>query len=196
MCERFRRKRQMAEVLYGPIQMIAIGFDEPEFHGRILRELRAVSEKDIIRVIDLIFVWKDEEGNVTEMEASDLSDEERIRFGAVVGALVGFGARGEEGARVGAEAGAMAMAENEYGVSEEDIREVADSIPVNSAAALLLIEHRWAIRFKEAIRDAGGFLIASGMLTPEVLALYGAELAAAVEAANREEKQRVAAPAR
>lgn len=186
----------MAEVLYGPIQMIAIGFDEPEFHGRILRELRAVSEKDIIRVIDLIFVWKDEEGNVTEMEASDLSDEERIRFGAVVGALVGFGARGEEGARVGAEAGAMAMAENEYGVSEEDIREVADSIPVNSAAALLLIEHRWAIRFKEAIRDAGGFLIASGMLTPEVLALYGAELAAAVEAANREEKQRVAAPAR
>lgn len=186
----------MAEVMYGPIQMIAIGFKEPEFHGRILRELRDVSEKDIVRVIDLIFVWKDEEGNVTEMEASDLSEEERIRFGAVVGALVGFGARGEEGARLGAEVGAMAMAENEYGVSEEEIREVADSIPVNSAAALLLIEHRWAIRFKEAIRDAGGFLLASGMLTPEVLALYGAELAAAVEAADREEKQRVAAPAR
>lgn len=173
---------------YGPMHLVVIGFDKPEFHGQILKELRSVREKGIIRIIDLQFVWKDEEENITALEASDLSQEEAIRFGAVVGGLIGLGAAGEEGMKAGAEAGAMAVAERDFGLSDDEIEEIADLIPENSAAAIMLVEHTWAIKFKEAIIDAGGFLIAQGIISPQSLVELGAELDAAVKAAKKEEK--------
>lgn len=187
----------MANVLYGPMQMVVIGFEEPEFHGQILKELRALREKGTMRLIDLLFVWKNAEGTITEFQATDLTEEERLRFGAVVGALIGFGAAGKEGVRAGAEAGAEWVSEYDFGIAADDLAKIADAIPADSAAAVMLIEHTWAIGLKEALRDAGGFVLAQGMVTPEALMAAGADLAAAVEAAETEEKEkkRVAAPA-
>lgn len=187
----------MADVMYGPMQMVVIGFDEPEFHGKILKELRSLREKGTMRLIDLLFVWKDAGGKVTEFQATDLTEEERLRFGAVVGALIGFGAAGKEGARAGAEVGAEWVAERDFGIAADDLSRIADAIPTDSAAAVMLIEHTWAIGLKEAMRDAGGFVLAQGMVTPEALLLAGADLAAAVKAADTEEKEkkRVAVPA-
>lgn len=175
----------MTEVMYGPMQLLVIVFENPDFHGQIRRELESVMEKGMIRLIDLLFVWKDEKGNIKSMEATQLGQEEKIQFGAVVGGLIGYGAGGEEGTREGTEAGILAAAQENYGITDEDILEVTDAIPEGTAAAILIIEHLWAKSLNQAIRDAGGVLVSQGMLTPELLAVVGEELAEAVRAAEK-----------
>ena len=96
--------------MYGPIQLSVIGFDNEEVIGGLLDELDRVREFGIIRLIDFLFVAKDEEGDIAALEVTDLSDEERTEFGAVVGGLIGLGAAGAEGAVEGAVAGALAVA--------------------------------------------------------------------------------------
>jgi uncharacterized membrane protein len=174
----------MDEVMYGPMQLLVIGFENPNFQGQIRRELESVMDKGIIRLIDLLFVWKDKEGNLTSIGATQLDEDERKRFGAVVGGLIGFGAGGKEGAKIGMEEGALAAAEENYGITEEDIHEIAEAIPEGSAAGILIIEHLWAKDLKQALRDAGGILVSQGMLTPELLATVGEELKEAVSAAE------------
>jgi uncharacterized membrane protein len=174
----------MDEVMYGPMQLLVIGFENPEFNGQIRRELESVMERGIIRLIDLLFIWKDKKGNIKSLEATQLDEEERMSFGAVVGGLIGYGAGGEEGALKGIEEGAVAAAQENYGITEEDILEITEAIPEGTAAAILIIEHLWAKNLKQAIRDAGGILISQGMLTPELLTLVGEELGEAVRAAD------------
>ncbi|KKG07754.1 MULTISPECIES: DUF1269 domain-containing protein [unclassified Methanosarcina] len=183
----------MTEVMYGPMQLLVIVFENPDFHGQIRRELGSVMEKGMIRLIDLLFVWKDENGNIKYMETTQLDKEERMRFGAVVGGLLGFGAAGEEGAIRGIEEGALAAAQENYGITEEDILEVTDAIPEGTAAAILIIEHLWAKNLKQAIREAGGVLVSQGMITPELLALVGEELAEAVKFAEEKKPGMAAA---
>jgi hypothetical protein len=71
-----------------------------------VKELR---DNDLVRVIDALAVRKDVEGNVTKLHESQLSDEEAAAFGAVVGALIGLGAAGEEDMAAGAELGAATV---------------------------------------------------------------------------------------
>ena len=106
--------------MYGPIQLLVIGFENPEFHGQIHRELGSVMDKGMIRLIDLLFVWKDNKGNLKSLEATQLDEEERMRYGAVVGGLIGYGAGGEEGAWKGIEEGALATAQENYGITENE----------------------------------------------------------------------------
>ncbi len=186
----------MAEVMYGPMQLLVIGFKNPDFHGQIRQALEPAMETGVIRLIDLRFVYKDADGNVSAMEASQLDEAERQRFGAAVGALIGLGAGGEEGARRGVETGAMAAAQHTFGMTEENVQRISDAIPNDSAAAVFLIEHLWAKDLKQALRDTNAQLIAQGMVTPEALVMAGAALRDAVEAAEMEEKKPMAAPAR
>lgn len=67
--------------MYGPMQLLVIVFKNPDFHGQIRRELESVMEKGMIRLIDLLFIWKDENGNIVSLEATQLDEEERMRFG-------------------------------------------------------------------------------------------------------------------
>ena len=76
----------------GPIQLIAIGFDEPEFRGAIQRELRALRGLGLVRLIDALFVAKDDFGGMTRMEMSDLSESEKMEFGALIGGMIGLDA--------------------------------------------------------------------------------------------------------
>jgi uncharacterized membrane protein len=161
----------------GPVQVLVVGFEEGNFTGEILEELRTLREHDIIRMIDLLFVTKDEDGDVAAIEHSDLSDDERVAFGAVAGALLGLGAAGEEGAEAGAEAGAIAAAESS-GINEDEVWYLADSIPPGTSAAVALIEHRWAIPLREAIGRAGGVSLADTWVHPEDLVAVGAAAAA------------------
>lgn len=185
----------MAEVMYGPMQLLVIGFENPDFHGQIRQAFGSAMEAGVVRLIDLRFVYKDADGNVNAMEATQLDEEERERFGAAVGALIGLGASGREGAREGVEAGAMAAARRTFGMTEENVRRITETIQNDSAAAIFLVEHLWAKDLKQALRDANGFLIAEGMVTPEALVMAGAALRDAVEAAETEEKKPMAAPA-
>jgi uncharacterized membrane protein len=157
----------------GPVQLLVVGFENGKFEGNILAELRRLREHDIIRMVDLLFVNKDEQGDVAKVELSDLSQEEAMEFGALAGALLGLGAEGEEGAEAGAEAGAAA-AEDGSILDDADAWYLADAIPPGASAAIALIEHRWAIPLRDAIQSAGGQTLADTWVHPEDLVAIGA----------------------
>jgi uncharacterized membrane protein len=164
----------------GPAQLIVLGFDEPKFQGEILAELDRLKANDIVRVIDGLAVHKDADGEVTVLKRTDLSDEEAAEFGATVGALIGIGVAGEEGAEVGAQLGA---ARTEDGVDlfrADDAIDVINEIPPDSAAAIILLEHRWAIPLRDALVRANGMPIADTFIHPLDLVAVG--LIAAEEA--------------
>ena len=151
----------------GPVQLIVLGFSHPNFHGEVIAELERLRESDTVRVIDALAVYKDAEGEIEVEHLSNLTQEEAIELGSKVGALIGLGIDGEEGAEAGAEAGAEeAAAEgiNVFGDAEE--WDVLEEIPNDSAAALILLEHHWAVPLRDAIARAGGFRIGDGFISP------------------------------
>jgi len=111
-----------------------------------------------VRIVDALVVQKDDDGDVTALQVSDLSTDEAMEMGAIAGALVGFGF-GEEGAELGAQLGA-AEGEDGHLIPDEEMWYVADTIPNGSVAAILLLEHLWAIPFRDAIVNAGGIALA------------------------------------
>ena len=165
----------------GPVQLLVLGFKHPDFQGEIREELDRLRDNDVVRVIDALAVSKDADGNVQRLHESQLSDEEQAGFGALVGALVGLGAAGEEGAQAGAEWGAEVV-EERGGVFDEDAWDVLAEIPEDTAAALILLEHRWAIPLRDAIARAGGFRLASEFISPLDLVALGLVTAAEAEA--------------
>jgi uncharacterized membrane protein len=161
----------------GPVQMLAVEFDRDRFHGEILPELRRLSDAGIIRLLDLLVVAKHEGGDLESVQMSDLSTGEAEEFGALIGALVGFGAAGEEGAEEGALAGARDLADGHL-FDEDDVWFLADAIPEGSTAAIALIEHRWAIPLRDKIADEGGITLADQWIHPADLIAVGAMAAA------------------
>ena len=152
----------------GPVQLIVLGFDHPKFHGEIIAELERLRESDTVRVIDALAVYKDAEGELEVEHLSNLSQDEAIELGTKVGALIGLGIEGEEGMEAGAEAGAEAVAEGNgvHVFTDEEAWDVLEEIPNDSAAALVLIEHHWAIPLRDAVVRAGGFRISDGFISP------------------------------
>ena len=159
---------------FGPVQILVIGFDEPQFTGAIKAELDRLREHDVVRMIDLLVVRKDDDGNLERMQHSDLSQEELEDFGAIVGALIGAGAEGAEGATAGAVLGAAAM-EGGHVFANADTWYVDDAIPPGTAAAIALLDHRWAIGLRDAIREQGGFHLADAWVHPADLIAIGVE---------------------
>ena len=150
----------------GPVQLIVIGFNHPDFHGEIIAELERLHDEDTVRVIDALAVHKDADGEIEVVHLSNLSKDEAIELGSKVGALIGLGIEGEEGAEEGAELGAEAGAEGVEVFSDEQAWDVLEEIPNDSAAALVLLEHHWAVPLRDAIARAGGFRISDGFISP------------------------------
>jgi uncharacterized membrane protein len=150
----------------GPVQLVVLGFNHPDFHGEIIEELERLREADAVRVIDSLVVYKDAEGELEVEHLSNLSTEEAIELGSKVGALIGLGIEGEEGMEAGAVAGAEAAAEGVDAVSGEEDWDVLEDIPNDSAAAVLLLEHHWAVPLRDAVIRAGGFRISDGFISP------------------------------
>jgi uncharacterized membrane protein len=152
-----------------------LGFEKPDFRGEIIDELEKLRESDTIRVIDSLAVYKDVEGEIEVMHLSNLTSEEAVELGSKVAALIGLGIEGEEGMVAGAEVGAE-IAAKKGGVeffSEEEAWDVLEDIPNDSAAALLLIEHHWAVGLRDAIFRAGGFRLADAFISPLDLVAIG-----------------------
>jgi uncharacterized membrane protein len=152
----------------GPVQLIALGFQHPNFHGEVIAELERLRESDTVRVIDALAVYKSADGELEAEHLSNLSEEEAIELGSKIGALIGLGFEGEEGMVAGAEAGAEAVAEQGSinALSDEEGWDVLEDIPNDSAAALILLEHHWAVPLRDAIARAGGFRISDGFISP------------------------------
>ena len=163
----------------GPVQILVVGFGEDaDFKGEALAELKRLSEHDIVRVIDLLVVHKEEDGSIDKVEISD--EHELTKLGALAGALIGFGAAGEEGAEAGAEAGAELGDEGTV-FDDQEVWYLADAIPPGSTAAICLLEHRWAIPLRNAIMNAGGVALTDKWLHPADLLAAGAEIGMALD---------------
>lgn len=164
----------------GPVQLIVLGFPRPDFHGRIIDELERLRESDTVRVVDALAVHKDLDGEIEVMHLSNITDDEAVEIGSKVGALIGLGIEGEEGFEAGARAGAEAAADGIEVFSDDDAWDVLEEIPNGSAAALILLEHRWAIPVRDAVTAAGGYRVSDGFISP--LDLIGIGLVTAEEA--------------
>ena len=158
----------------GPVQLVVLGFSHPQFHGEIIAELERLRESDTVHVIDALAVYKDAAGEIEVEHLSNLTQDEAIELGTKVGALIGLGIEGEEGMEIGAEAGAEAAADGIEVFSDEDAWDVLQDIPNDTAAALVLIEHHWAVPLRDAIARAGGFRISDGFISPMDLVAVGA----------------------
>jgi uncharacterized membrane protein len=177
----------------GPVQLIVLGFEQPDFHGEIIAELERLHQNDTVNVIDALAVYKDAAGGFEVEHLSNLSEGEAIELGSKVGALIGLGIEGEEGFDAGAEAGAEAAADGVQVFSDEDAWDVLEQIPDDSAAALVLIEHQWAVPLRDAVMRAGGFRIADGFISPLDLVEIGLVSAEEAEQLHAQETAGAAA---
>ncbi|WIM98425.1 hypothetical protein ACTOB_002025 [Actinoplanes oblitus] len=166
----------------GPVQLIVLGFRHPDFHGEVVAELERLRQSDTVRVIDALAVYKDAQGDVEVEHLSNLTKEEAVELGSKIGALIGLGIEGETGMEAGARLGAVVAEEDGRVAVFDDPQawDVLEDIPNDSAAALLLIEHHWAVPLRDAIARAGGFRLADGFISP--LDLIGIGLVSAEEA--------------
>ena len=178
----------------GPVQLIVLGFQHPDFHGEIIAELDRLRESDTVRVIDSLVVYKDKDGELEVEHLSNLSQDEAVELGSKVGALIGLGIEGEEGLVEGAVAGAEAAQDGVQVFDDQDAWDVIEEIPNDSAAALILLEHHWAVPLRDAVMRAGGFRISDGFISPLDLVAIG--LVSAAEAQQLHDLETSAASAK
>jgi uncharacterized membrane protein len=172
----------------GPVQLVTVGFPpEANFEGRIMDELVELERHETIRILDLLFVGKDAE--TSDLLALDYQGKE---LGAIVGALLGFEFEEDGERRTRSSQGTQGHA---FGLSQREMQDIAASLHPGNSAGFLLIEHVWARELKRAIREAGGFPLGEGFLTPEALAPVAAELAAMSEALEELEAEEAVAGA-
>jgi hypothetical protein len=171
----------------GPIQYIAFGVRTEDQQKEIVQRLRSASERGNIRLIDLAYIRKAEDGTLQQGRLSGLSEEEQRKFGTVARALVGIGAAMEYH-RAGGKFGGGAFLDQEFGESMQEIKEriyeAAQDLPPGAACAIALIEHRWMLELKEQMQEKGVVILTQGMVRPRSLIMLGAELQAAEQAAH------------
>jgi hypothetical protein len=162
----------------GPVQLLAICFGpDASFEGRVIEELAKLEGEGTIRILDLLFVVKEEDGDLVAL------DHQGEDLGAIVGALLGFDFEGGDAPAEDVDGG------HAFGLSREQIEGIAADLPAGHSAGVLLVEHVWARDLKSAIRDAGGFPLGEGFLTPEAVAFVGAELLAMSEEIEKLERE-------
>jgi hypothetical protein len=164
----------------GPVQFIAVDFDSIDhLEGRVIEELDRLAPSGAVRILDVLFVAKDETGgDLVALELSDLAEEEEAGLGLILGELLGFSFEGEgedDASTPDADASAI-------GIGPTDIQRIGDELAPGSASMLLLIEHRWASGLRDAMTESGGHLRAHGFLTQEGMLTVGAELVATASA--------------
>ena len=154
----------------GPLQVIAVGFGPgADFEGRILAELDRLEGRGVLRVLDVLFVAKDDDGNISQLAVGDDED-----LGALLGSVVPLGVATTSGSSDG---------DGATGFNPDDALALADALLPGTALAFVLVEHAWAQRLFAAIADTGGELVGEGFLTADLGLIVGAEVAAVEEAA-------------
>jgi uncharacterized membrane protein len=144
----------------GPLDYLVVGFPGNQFKGEIAPAIAAASANGIIRLVDVVFVMKDQDGAATTLEIKDLPDELKEAFAAV--------------------------AEDAHGLfTSEDIATLTEALPPNNSALIMLYEHLWAIKIKEALLNARGVLIAQGRISQEAHADIDDELDTQIQAAAK-----------
>jgi hypothetical protein len=159
----------------GPLQIVVIGFETTErFRGEIAREIADLRGRGMIRVIDARLFLRGDDGGLTEVDLNPLLGEPET--GNPLAHLLGVNGGGN-----GHKPAEQAFADT-VGFALEDLRRLTDQIGPGDHAAVVLVEHLWAHRLREAVIDAGGRLLGQGFLTPEVVMIVGSEVQARADA--------------
>jgi hypothetical protein len=140
----------------GPIELLVVKFPGNQFKGEIAPALQELVETGTIRIIDLIFAIKDEEGTLAIIELNALGDETLAVFEPEPSELSGS-------------------------LTEDDARSLSGGLENNSSAAILLFENTWATRFADALRNANGQLVMIERVPRAVIDELIAEVAASRE---------------
>ncbi|HEV7759370.1 MAG TPA: DUF6325 family protein [Acidimicrobiales bacterium] len=128
----------------GPIDWIVIEFPGSRFNGQIAPALADLVDRDLVKVLDLVILKKEDDGSIEAFELSDLDDGEAGSLQAYEGEL------------------AMLL-------SEDDVTAVGEALEPGSTAGLLVWENTWAAPFGAAVRKSGGQLVASGRIPTQAL---------------------------
>jgi uncharacterized membrane protein len=155
----------------GPIEIMVVDFDGSHFRGEILPELERLKESDIVRLVDLLVVRKDRSGALAVMTATDLDMQEMLEFGAKVGSLIASGIATD--ARVEGALAGLDVVSTGHVFDEKEAQRLAAELPPGFAAAVVILEHRWAIPLREAIARADGVILSEEWLTPNRLVELG-----------------------
>jgi hypothetical protein len=136
-----------------PLEYALIAFENAKFSGKIVPELLDLAERGIVRFVDIVFIQKDEDGNVRTIELNDLEPEAYEMF--------------------------VPMGEHVSSLfTENDLEIAASKLPNGSAAALFLWENLWVANIRKALVDAGGVLVERVQIPPEVVEQFEQDLAA------------------
>jgi len=155
----------------GPLQIIAVSIGPGAgLERRVLAEVDRLQGRGVLRLLDLLFVAKNEDGTIQRLVAADDDD-----FGAILSKIVPLD---------GASLAEPAADHGSPGFDPADARALADSLSPGTALAFLLIEHSWAQPLFDAIAETGGALLGEGFLPSEAKMLVGAEVAAMEQAAQ------------
>jgi hypothetical protein len=118
----------------GPIELVAVKFPGNQFKGEIIPAIQDLVDREIIRVIDVLLVVKDSEGNIASIEAADLPGDRQSELSGVVDDVSGL-------------------------LGDDDVAAIADQLEPNSSAGLLVFEDIWAVRLRDALKNADAELL-------------------------------------
>ena len=179
----------------GPLQLFWVKFADESRTKPISEQLKAVRRAGVIRLVDMLYVYKDMNGALQSKEMSDLADAQKAEYGLVLRGLLGIRASVKTPGDADKVTAAMAQAPGNFGLSSEQVQQMAAELPNGGSSMLILFEHVWAVPMKEAILNAGGELITQALISPEAMALGGTTLEDAVASAKRIEDEAAAAAA-
>jgi uncharacterized membrane protein len=162
------------------MQMVVITFQKPGIPMDLRNQLRQVRDQGLVRTVDAVFVSKDDHTDIAVLEGSEFEEDELALLGILARAFFGHGAAGEAGLEAAIASDLETPGRDIFGLDEDDLLEIADSIPAGSAALFMLLEHVWALDLREAVVSSQSNVIANGWITPATLVAVDAA-AGAVE---------------
>jgi len=118
----------------GPIELLVVKFPGNKFTGEVAPALKDLVEGGLIRVIDILFVHKDQDGEVAVLEINDLDDDDFSQFDPVVADITGM-------------------------LTPDDAKWFSAGLDNDSSGAIMLFENAWATRFRDALLNANGELV-------------------------------------
>ena len=130
--------------MVGPLEFIGIEFPGNRFRGEIMPTLVNLVNKGLIRIVDLVFIKKDQNGNVFSFELNEIDKDTAKLFAPFVKELKTM-------------------------LTIDDIEKVGEALNNNSSAGLLLFEHTWSKAFIQAVKNANGRLIVDYRIPQEVV---------------------------
>ena len=136
----------------GPLEYLVIGFEgNKNFDGSIAREIENVVNKGIINLVDVVFIGRSDSGDAVVLELDNKDDPRYAAFAPLLKNRMGL-------------------------FTQEDIEQLAATMPPGTSGLIVMFEHRWAVALKEALQDAGGFLVARTVVPPEIVEEVSQEL--------------------